>query len=63
MANKSWKLPKSWTTVTPLSKGLALTMFILLPIFAFHLGKIVERGDVPGFCFSHYKKVAAPANN
>jgi hypothetical protein len=32
------KLPKSFTTVTPLSKTLALILFIALPIFAFAAG-------------------------
>lgn len=31
------KLPKELTTVTPLSKILALLMFILMPIFGFFL--------------------------
>lgn len=32
------KLPKSVTTVTPLSKTLALLMFILFPIAGFYIG-------------------------
>lgn len=33
------KLPKSWTTVTGLSKILALILFILLPFIGFLLGR------------------------
>ena len=32
------KIPKELTTVTPLSKAVALCMFIVLPIIAFILG-------------------------
>lgn len=32
------KLPKSLTTVTPFSKTLALSMFIIFPVVAFFLG-------------------------
>lgn len=32
------KLPKSMTTVTPLSKFIALSMFILFPVIAFYFG-------------------------
>ena len=32
------KLPKSWTTVTPFSKALALSMLIVFPILGFLLG-------------------------
>lgn len=31
-------LPKSWTTVTPLSKMVALILFITLPFITFYLG-------------------------
>lgn len=37
------KLPKSWTTVTPFSKNLALFIFILFPILAFCFGRYVQR--------------------
>lgn len=33
------KLPKSMTTVTPFSKKVALSLFIILPICAFFLGR------------------------
>lgn len=36
------KLPKSWTTVTPFSRMLALILFISLPIFAFWFGTKYE---------------------
>lgn len=38
MAKKKNKLPKSLTTVTPLSKFLAFSLFIIIPIIAFKLG-------------------------
>lgn len=37
------KLPKSWTTVTPFSKSLALFIFITFPIAAYFLGRSVQR--------------------
>jgi len=37
------KLPKSWTTVTPFSRKLALLLFILLPIVAFWYGIQYEK--------------------
>jgi len=37
------KLPKSWTTVTRLSKTIALALFILLPILAFFLGTYYQQ--------------------
>lgn len=48
---KKLKLPKSFTTVTPFSKTLALSMFIIFPIVAFLLGRIYEKEITPfGFC-------------
>jgi hypothetical protein len=50
------KLSKAWTTVTPLSKTLALIIFTLFPIFGFLLGryyqKTVDRFELPqaGVC-------------
>jgi len=38
--NHSMKLPKSWTTVTPLSKALAMAIFIITPFIAFYLGTV-----------------------
>ncbi len=37
------QLPKSFTTVTPFSKFLALSMFIVFPILAFWLGKYYQQ--------------------
>lgn len=37
------KLPKSFTTVTPFSKMLALSLFIILPICAFFFGKYYQQ--------------------
>lgn len=37
MAKKK-RLPKSLTTVTPLSKTIAFLLFILLPFIGFYLG-------------------------
>jgi hypothetical protein len=37
-ASKKWQLPESLTTITPLSKTLALVLFILLPFIGFFLG-------------------------
>jgi hypothetical protein len=43
-------LPKSWTKVTPLSKALALILFIALPIAGFLLGMQYQRVvDVAAF--------------
>ncbi len=36
------KLSKKWTTVTPLSKALALALYILLPILGFYLGRYYQ---------------------
>jgi hypothetical protein len=45
------KLPKSFTTVTPLSKTIALAMFIVLPICAFFYGRyyqqLLDNGNPP----------------
>lgn len=38
MYTQSMTLPKSWTTVTPLSKTIALILFIFLPIIGFSAG-------------------------
>jgi len=38
------KLPKELTTVTRLSKALALTLFIVLPILAFSFGMKYQKG-------------------
>ncbi len=48
---KKLKLPKSFTTVTPFSKALALSMFIIFPIVAFLLGRTYEKEISPvGYC-------------
>lgn len=53
MAKKS-SLPKSLTTVTPFSKAVALSMFVLFPIIAFHIGRFYEKGTTPvGYCSPH----------
>jgi len=43
------KLPKSLTTVTPLSRLVALSLFIIVPIFAFYLGIYYEQQTKQGF--------------
>jgi hypothetical protein len=40
---KSKLLPKSWTTVTPVSKAIALMMFALFPVFGFWYGMWVQK--------------------
>ena len=48
---KKYKLPKSLTTVTPFSKALALSMFVIFPIVAFIFGRIYEKQITPvGYC-------------
>ncbi len=48
---KKIKLPMSLTTVTPFSKALALSMFIVFPIVAFLLGRAYEKEITPvGYC-------------
>lgn len=37
------KLPKYLTTVTPLSKTIALILFILLPFLGFYFGRIYQQ--------------------
>ena len=36
--SKKRKLPKSWTTITPLSKTIAFILFIVLPFVGFYFG-------------------------
>jgi len=54
MAKKKNKLPKSLTTVTPLSKFLAMALFILLPFIAFKYGiefqQLRDRLENQGAC-------------
>ncbi len=38
------KLSKKYTTVTPLSKILALILFIALPFIGFYLGMLYQKG-------------------
>ena len=40
-------LPKSFTTVTPLSKTLALILFILLPFMGFYAGMKFQQSMEP----------------
>ncbi|HSX09942.1 MAG TPA: hypothetical protein VLF93_07335 [Candidatus Saccharimonadales bacterium] len=52
------KLPKSFTTVTPLSKAIALSMFIIFPIFAFFLGMYYQQSidtNIPPKVVVEYK--------
>jgi hypothetical protein len=37
------KLPKSFTTITPFSKTLALTMFIIFPVLGFFYGRYYQK--------------------
>lgn len=37
------KLPKELTTVTPLSRLLALALFVFLPVFSFYVGTLYEQ--------------------
>ena len=42
-------LPKSWTTVTPLSKFLAMALFITMPFIGFYLGIQYQKMSTPAF--------------
>lgn len=45
------KLPQSWTTVTLLSKILAILLFVSLPFIGFHLGKKYQQSiTIPATC-------------
>ncbi len=37
------KLSKNWTTVTPLSKAIALALFVALPFIGFALGRNYQK--------------------
>lgn len=37
------KLSKKWTTVTPLSKAIALALFVALPFIGFALGRNYQK--------------------
>lgn len=41
------KLPDSMSTVTPLSKGLALLIFVLTPFIGFYFGMLYQRSQTP----------------
>jgi hypothetical protein len=41
------KISKAWTTVTPLSKALALLLFIALPFIGFYLGMEYQKRISP----------------
>lgn len=43
------KLPKSFTTVTPFSKGVALLMYFIFPIIGFQLGLIYQKSITPQY--------------
>jgi hypothetical protein len=52
MAKK--KISKTWTTVTPLSKFLAMALFIILPFVGFYLGVQYEKKVTPSYPPTHY---------
>jgi hypothetical protein len=56
MAKK--KLSKTWTTVTPLSKFLAMALFILLPFVGFYLGVQYEKKVTPTYPSTQYMPAA-----
>lgn len=57
------KIPKSWHKVTPLSKILALILFILLPFIGFYLG-FVFRGKLDeAMSFNKYMEWKADYND
>lgn len=61
--SKKTKLPKSLTTVTPFSKFLALSLFIVVPICAFYLGIYHEeqtRQGFPNFFCKQWETVCDP---
>jgi len=41
------KLPESLTTVTPLSKTLAMILFVLLPFIGFYFGTLYQKSVTP----------------
>ncbi|MGH7203756.1 MAG: hypothetical protein ACREHC_04915 [Candidatus Levyibacteriota bacterium] len=43
------KLSKTWTTVTPLSKFLAMALFIILPFVGFYLGVQYGKKVTPSY--------------
>jgi hypothetical protein len=47
------KVPKSWHKVTPLSKGLALALFIVLPFAGFYFGVEYQKMVTPEACFNY----------
>lgn len=56
-------LPKSLTTVTPFSRMLALSLFIIVPIFAFYLGiyyQQMTRRGFPNFFCKQWDTVCMP---
>ncbi len=56
-------LPKSWTKITPFSKTLALSLFILLPIAGFYFGIYFEqqtRQGFPNFACKQWETVCDP---
>lgn len=46
------KLPKSFTTVTPFSKALALSILIIFPILGFYLGRWYQQTIIVGASLS-----------
>jgi len=53
------KLSKKWTTVTPLSKLIALGMLVLLPFFGFYLGIIYEQSVQTDFGYGSMYMIGA----
>lgn len=59
MAKK--KLSKTWTTVTPLSKFLAMALFIALPFVGFYLGVQYQKNITPAYPSTQYIPEQKPA--
>ncbi len=62
---KSWKLPKELTTVTPLSKTLAMVLFITLPAVSFVAGMYYQATSweifVPPYPIPAHLSVVSPS--
>jgi len=61
------KLPKSFITVTPLSKTIALVLFIIFPICAFFYGRyyqqLIDKGNQPKIIveYKYQKPISSPS--
>ncbi|MGI8419334.1 MAG: hypothetical protein ACR2LN_01680 [Candidatus Levyibacteriota bacterium] len=60
MAKK--KLSRTWTTVTPLSKYLAIALFIIFPFGGFYLGIQYEKKVTPSYPPVQYTPPVAISN-